>query len=136
MFIAGGSQTSGTSRKSYALSLDSEVQVPECLASIPDFPLDGYEPESAVLSDGSPFVCSSAGELLFFNNQVCSMKLPRSPLQIAIADATNTTTLAWTGSRLRRSPSKDFSILVSTPQQQFSAHVKHLQDSIKIPIRF
>jgi len=58
--IVGGSRANGRSGKSYALSLDSEVPVPQCLSSIPDFPLDGYEPESTVLPDGSPFVCSSA----------------------------------------------------------------------------
>ena len=56
--IVGG--TAGP--KSYALSLDSEVPVPECLSSIPDFPLNGYEPEFTVLPDGTPLVCSSIGE--------------------------------------------------------------------------
>ena len=110
--IVGGGGTANS--KSYALSLDSKISVPECLASIPDFPLNGYEPESAVLSDGSPFVCSSLGELIFLNKYLSCRKLTRFSLQIQIAGASNTTTLAWTGTRLQRNPSKDLSILVST----------------------
>ena len=63
--IVGGT----ASHKSYALSLDSEVSVPECLASIPDFPSHSYEPEFAVLPDGTPLVCSSIGEPISVNQQ-------------------------------------------------------------------
>ena len=112
--IVGG--TAGP--QSYALSLDSEVPVPECLSSIPDFPLNGYEPESAVLPSGVPLVCSAAGKLIYNGHLTCK-KLQSSSLQMRIAGATNTTTLAWTGMRLQRSQSKGLSIQVGSQHCKF-----------------
>ena len=98
--IVGG--TAGP--QSYALSLDSEVPVPECLSSIPDFPLNGYEPESVGLPSGVPLMCSSIGGLISQNKHrvVRNYQVPHS-LQMLIAGATNTTSLAWTGIQLQRS---------------------------------